>query len=161
MIFKHTYSRRVRLSTRLPYLYIVAVCCSKLAFLLPDKWFCCLPQVGSHGNRRRPVSHQLEIWIPSFGWMLVHQDPHTAPSRILHTARETDGIVEGLGDMFRHCGNVVELEKTKCKIEVRKTSEKSWDCNILDLQLKVWFPQLILFFNHHHKKQKQQSDQLF
>lgn len=65
------------------HLYIWAVRCSTLAGLLPGMWSCCLPQVGSHGNKRRPVSHRLGIWIRSFCWTPVRRDPRTAPSRIL------------------------------------------------------------------------------
>lgn len=73
-----------RLSTWLSHLYIVVVCCSRLAGHLPDKWSCCLPQVGSHGNKRRPVSRRLETWIPSSCWTPVRRDPHKAPSHILY-----------------------------------------------------------------------------
>lgn len=93
------------------YLYNVVACCSRLACLHPDKWSCCLPPVGSHGNKRRPGSRQLEIWIPSSCWTQEHLDLHKAPSRILYIQKNVR--VKHVSKMHKDFLNTVKWDKTK------------------------------------------------
>lgn len=144
------------LSARPSYLYIVVICCSKLACLHRDKWSCCLPQVGSHGNRKRPVSHRLEIWIPSSCWMLVHRDPRRAPSRTLHVTKRKKTLLQNTfwGD---------EKFQLECRQELLNILKDLW--GEMESRIKIFvrqkWSQEILFPVYWPNRQKKKLEMNF